>query len=89
MLFFLGAFGKVCGEDVLTPEKKVASSPLCPAKLQCANETTEIGRWECLGRQFFTPTANPLDEMYVEHDCGGVGWGNSIRGYYNGELQPT
>ena len=27
--------------------------------------------------------SNPATYFYVEHDCGGVGWGNSIRGLYN------
>lgn len=52
----------------------------CPLQ-HCADEPTELDKWECLGRHLFSATGT-LD-YFVEHDCGGVGWGNSIRGLYN------
>jgi len=45
-----------------------------------------LERWDCLGKQLFSgvPKGEKADEhFYVEHDCGGVGWGNSVRGLYN------
>jgi len=65
--------------------KKVTVS-FCPS-LKCATKyTTELERWDCIGRQLLGPL--PSDKIakkqyFVEHDCGGVGWGNSIRGLYN------
>jgi hypothetical protein len=55
----------------------------CPVKRCGVNQTSEIASWECLGRHLFRPTDDPMSEMFVEHDCGGVGWGNSIRALYN------
>lgn len=54
----------------------------CPLQ-HCGADTstTELEKWECLGRHLFSATG-ALDH-FVEHDCGGVGWGNSIRGLYN------
>jgi hypothetical protein len=61
----------------------------CPARKLCENVSTEIGRWECLGESlFFARTADNYSdalnrfERFVVSDCGGVGFGNAIRGYY-------
>ena len=58
----------------------------CPS-LQCAEEfNTEQERWDCIGKQLFEPIPegkSVLDYYYIEHDCGGVGWGNSVRGLFN------
>jgi hypothetical protein len=44
---------------------------------------SELRRWDCVGKRLFRPTSSVLDEKFVKHDCGGVGWGNSIRALYN------
>jgi hypothetical protein len=57
----------------------------CPG-LQCADKPTEIEKWKCINSYLFAAVpkgTDPIDEYYIEHDCGGVGWGNSIRGLYN------
>jgi hypothetical protein len=57
----------------------------CPSK-DCEREPTEIARWECVGDHLFEALGDgekAEEQFYVEHDCGGVGWGNSIRGLYN------
>lgn len=64
----------------------------CLAENECGNLEAgdELGRWDCVGRHLYA--ALPSDDKqkhatdhayFVEHDCGGVGWGNSIRGLYN------
>ena len=58
----------------------------CPS-LKCADKyDLEIDRWDCIGRQLLGPLPagkKAKNQYFVEHDCGGVGWGNSIRGLYN------
>lgn len=68
--------------------KDLASSvDYCAADKACGNleDSTELQRWACLGRQLYAPLApTKLKKThFVEHDCGGVGWGNSIRGLFN------
>ena len=56
----------------------------CQVKSKCAeNQPSEVASWDCFGKHVFRPTENAASELYVEHDCGGVGWGNSIRGVVN------
>jgi len=68
-----------------------AEQDFCPFTT-CDDEATEVERWMCFGRQLFAPismgnhTSRKValkKTRFVEHDCGGVGWGNSIRGLYN------
>ena len=56
----------------------------CPLE-DCAQAATELERWLCLGRHLFEPVSKSAlkGTYFVEHDCGGVGWGNSIRGLFN------
>lgn len=68
-------------------EAKAKKSKLkfCPS-LKCVDIASEVERWECINQGLFAPVPagkDPGKEYYVEHDCGGVGWGNSIRGLYN------
>jgi hypothetical protein len=56
---------------------------ICPVKSCGTNQTSEVASWECLGRHLFRPSDDPMSERFVEHDCGGVGWGNSFRAMYN------
>ena len=70
--------------------KKLVSLPPAPIRFCAAKQcgemegSTEIEKWECLGRLMFSPPpGRAADEYYVEHDCGGVGWGNSIRALFN------
>ena len=54
--------------------------------MKCKDKPTEIERWECVNSYLYKPVKegkDPAKEYYIEHDCGGVGWGNSIRGLYN------
>ena len=49
-------------------------------KYKCGERKTEYERWECMNEVTFAPVKedeNALDNFYVEHDCDGVGWGNS------------
>lgn len=66
-------------------KKKKSKHKFCPST-KCADLATEVERWECVNAIMFAPVRagkDPSKEWYVEHDCGGVGWGNSIRGLYN------
>ena len=74
--------------DVATLFSSVAR--YCPARGLCENINTELGRWDCLGKTLYFTTAldndttSPLqNERFVVSDCGGVGFGNAIRGYYS------
>ncbi len=70
--------------EVAAKEKK-SKLKFCPA-LKCGDKPTEIERWKCVNNYLYKPVKegkNPAKEYYIEHDCGGVGWGNSIRGLYN------
>lgn len=69
--------------SVQCQETKSKSFRICPVKLCSNNATTELEAWDCFGAHIFRPTDDPRQELFVEHDCGGVGWGNSIRGLYN------
>lgn len=51
----------------------------CPAKV-CSGYPNEIERWECIGRFLYSPNQANSVLQFVQHDCWGVGWGNSIRG---------
>ena len=69
---------------VLTSSKKTEKVfETCQVKAQCLEQPSEVERWECFGKYAFRPTDNAASELFVEHDCGGVGWGNSIRGVVN------
>lgn len=58
---------------------------VCPVKSICRGKsnTSEIEKWECLGDHLFRGTNTASQQLFVEHDCYGVGWGNSIRGLTN------
>lgn len=75
----------IIGWSAKTTKNKSKNFKTCPVKTLCGkNESlSEIEKWECLGKHLFRYTSDPLNEKYAEHDCGGVGWGNSIRGLYN------
>lgn len=63
-------------------ENAAAKLLFCPAAVACANETlNELEKWECFGRCLFSSDQKlSIHSKYVQHDCNGVGWGNSIRG---------
>jgi len=71
-------------EAALVKEKKPKPIRFCPAR-QCGKLATEKERWDCVNYEhLFAPVKGDVKEEYfVEHDCGGVGWGNSIRGLFN------
>ena len=55
----------------------------CPALQICRGLSTELQRWDCLGRLVYSNDYKPEpNEIMVTHDCSGVGWGNSMRGLY-------
>lgn len=58
---------------------------LCEIKnLECFETAeTEYERWQCFGEHIYRYTDEPNKVGFMEHDCGGVGWGNSIRAFYN------
>lgn len=58
----------------------------CPAKEECGAIANEFERWDCVNRHVFRPepAIAAKNEHFVEYNCGGVGWGNSIRAYYTG-----
>lgn len=46
---------------------------------------SELERWQCVGDFLFAPfpKGTPGDEQYfVEHNCYGTGWGNSVRALF-------
>lgn len=52
--------------------------------MQCFKDArTEYERWDCFGKHVYRSTDDPSNAGFMEHDCGGVGWGNSIRAFYN------
>lgn len=63
--------------------KKGSGFRVCAVKSCGKNQTSELDSWECFARRIFEPTDDPGNEIFVEHDCLGVGWGNSIRGLHN------
>lgn len=88
LLVFLWIGVLAASKKSKTSGKKKADATLtyCPLK-HCADEATEIAKWECLGKSLYRPLEAGKDNLsktyFVEHDCGGVGWGNSIRGMSN------
>eukprot|EP00605_Chrysophyceae_sp_TOSAG23-4_P002436 GSChrysophyteH1.ASY1.ANO1.2695.1 assembled CDS len=66
--------------------KRKLSVSFCPS-IKCTGKyESEIDRWDCIGRQLLGPlpkSKKARNQYFVEHDCGGVGWGNSIRGFFN------
>jgi hypothetical protein len=56
---------------------------LIHAKTCLETAQNEVEQWDCYGRYIFRPTTKVSNEKYMSHDCGGVGWGNSIRALYN------
>lgn len=65
---------------------KLSAFEVCNVKNQdcLKNATSEYEIWDCYGKYIFRPKSNKKSEnTYVEHDCGGVGWGNSMRALYN------
>ena len=62
-----------------------SSASFCPIKEECLAVESEVDRWDCINRFIFRPLdRSPKEEQFVEFDCHGVGWGNSIRAYYAG-----
>eukprot|EP01038_Epipyxis_sp_PR26KG_P004121 gene4121-5875_t len=57
----------------------------CESLRNCTSiSMSEMDRWNCLSMSLFELSSPRLEsEKYVHHDCGGVGWGNNIRGFYN------
>mmetsp|Transcript_25939 Transcript_25939/g.37191 ORF Transcript_25939/g.37191 Transcript_25939/m.37191 type:complete len:370 (-) Transcript_25939:89-1198(-) len=55
----------------------------CPASF-CIDKS-EVKSWECIGEHLFSykniTSSSPT--LFVEHNCGEIGWGNVIRGFFN------
>jgi hypothetical protein len=59
----------------------------CPTLDICMKEQNEVLRYDCINSHLFHHIHNnndPIHQKYIAYDCGGVGWGNSIRAYYTG-----
>ena len=47
---------------------------LCPVTVCADTKTTELERWICFSEFLFGPSSN----RFIEQQCDGLGWGNSI-----------
>jgi hypothetical protein len=69
--------------------RSVPGVQYCAVAQQCGVKAhpnmSEIERWQCVGDFMFAPLPrrrNSDDPYFVEHNCYGTGWGNSVRALF-------
>jgi hypothetical protein len=67
---------------LIEPVRHCAVRQACAAVIRNP-ASTELDKWDCLGEFLFGPVSgDPQKEYFVEHNCGGVGWGNQINAIF-------